>query len=101
MQVGVASIAASVQRGGGSEQHPGSLLDDDLEVIAASIEAAALPEAHVFGDLHDSSFCGVNWNSVLTLMHKNHLCRTLHLAFAAITEHCLLIWLHCFEQGSA
>ena len=49
MQVGVASIAAAVQRGGGSEQHPGSTLDADLEVIAASIETAALPEAHVFG----------------------------------------------------
>ena len=45
----MASIAAAVQRSGGSEQHPGSTLDDDLEVIAASIEAAALPEAHVFG----------------------------------------------------
>lgn len=56
LQVGVASIAAAVQRGGGSKQHPGSTLDDDLEVIAASIESAALPEAHVFG----TAFCGMN-----------------------------------------
>ena len=49
LQVGLASIAASVQRSGGSEKHPGSALDDDLEVIAAGIESVALPEAHVLG----------------------------------------------------
>ena len=59
LQVGVASIAAAVQRGGGSERHPGNALDDELEVIAASIEAAALPEAHVFGRISGLKLTGL------------------------------------------
>lgn len=50
VQVGLASIAAAVQRAGGSLQHPGSELDDDLETIAAGIETVALPEVYVLGE---------------------------------------------------
>jgi len=38
---GLASIAAAVQRSGGSVQHPGSSLDNELEELAAAIEGGA------------------------------------------------------------
>lgn len=55
-QVGLASIAAAVQRAGGTAQHPGEALDEDLEVIAASIETAALPEVYVLGHANPALF---------------------------------------------
>lgn len=45
LQVGLATIAAGVQRAGGSKQHPGSALDEALELRAASIEGGASGEA--------------------------------------------------------
>ena len=45
MQVGLATISAGVQRAGGSRAHPGSALDEALEVRAASIEGGASGEA--------------------------------------------------------
>ncbi len=40
-KIGLASIAAAVQRSGGSVQHPGSSLDEELEELAAAIEGGA------------------------------------------------------------
>jgi len=40
-KIGLASIAAAVQRSGGSVQHPGSSLDNELEELAAAIEGGA------------------------------------------------------------
>lgn len=48
-QVGVATIAAAVQRAGGSTAHPGDLLDKALEQRAAYIEGGAGPEAASLG----------------------------------------------------
>lgn len=48
-QVGLATLSAAVQRSGGSLQHPGQQLDDELEERAASIEGGAGPEAFGFG----------------------------------------------------
>ncbi|GBF98119.1 peptidase M16 [Raphidocelis subcapitata] len=44
-KVGLASIAAEVQRAGGSAVHPGDALDERLEDLAAAIEAVAGPRA--------------------------------------------------------
>ena len=44
-QVGLATISAGVQRAGGTRQHPGSALDEALELRAASIEGGASGEA--------------------------------------------------------
>ena len=49
MQVGVATIAAGVQRAGGSVQHPSAALDDALEQKAAYIEGGATPETSSLG----------------------------------------------------
>ncbi len=49
LQVGVATIAAAVQRAGGSVAHPGNALDEALEQKAASIEGNAGPEASSLG----------------------------------------------------
>ncbi|KAA6423167.1 MAG: peptidase M16 domain [Trebouxia sp. A1-2] len=43
--VGLATISAGVQRAGGTRQHPGSALDEALELRAASIEGGASGEA--------------------------------------------------------
>eukprot|EP00891_Asterochloris_glomerata_P007133 jgi/Astpho2/7133/e_gw1.00111.7.1_t len=43
--VGVATISANMQRSGGSQQHPGARLDDELELRAASIEGGAAGES--------------------------------------------------------
>ena len=48
-QVGLASVVAAVQRSGGSLTHPGPVLDDSLEQMAAGIEGGALPEALFMG----------------------------------------------------
>lgn len=45
VQVGLATISAGVQRAGGSRAHPGSALDEALEVRAASIEGGASGDA--------------------------------------------------------
>ena len=45
LQVGLATISAGVQRAGGSRAHPGSVLDEALEVKAASIEGGASGDA--------------------------------------------------------
>ncbi len=44
-QVGLATISAGVQRAGGTRQHPGSALDEALELRAASIEGGTSGEA--------------------------------------------------------
>lgn len=44
-KVGLATISAGVQRAGGTRQHPGSALDEALELRAASIEGGASGEA--------------------------------------------------------
>lgn len=44
-KVGLATISAGVQRAGGSRAHPGSVLDEALEVKAASIEGGASGDA--------------------------------------------------------
>ena len=49
MQVGLATIAAGVQRAGGSVQHPSAALDDALEQKAAYIEGGATPETSSLG----------------------------------------------------
>ena len=49
MQVGLATISAGVHRAGGSRAHPGSALDEALEVRAASIEGGASGEAIAMG----------------------------------------------------
>ena len=49
MQVGLASISAGVHRAGGSRAHPGSALDEALELRAASIEGGASGEAIAMG----------------------------------------------------
>lgn len=51
-QVGVATIAAAVQRAGGSLAHPGTALDEALEQKAASIEGNSGPEASSLGVPH-------------------------------------------------
>lgn len=51
MQVGLATISAGVHRAGGSRAHPGSALDEALEVRAASIEGGASGEASAMGNL--------------------------------------------------
>ena len=48
-QVGLATIAAAVQRAGGSTAHPGTALDEALEQRAAFIEGGAGPEASSIG----------------------------------------------------
>lgn len=48
-RVGLASIAASVQRAGGSAQHPGAELDAALEAMGASVEAGASAEVGAWG----------------------------------------------------
>lgn len=50
LQVGLATISAGVHRAGGSRAHPGSALDEALEVRAASIEGGASGEASAMGD---------------------------------------------------
>ena len=50
MQVGLATISAGVHRAGGSRVHPGSALDEALEVRAASIEGGASGEAIAMGN---------------------------------------------------
>ncbi len=40
-KIGLASIAAAVQRSGGSIQHPNGALDEELEELAAAIEGGA------------------------------------------------------------
>ena len=64
-QVGLASVAAAVQRGGGSKEHPSEALNEDLELLAASIEAAALPEVHILGMtfMYHSKFCHMRGQS--------------------------------------
>ena len=49
VQVGLVTIAAAVQRAGGSVDHPGSALDEALEQRAAFIEGGAGPEASSIG----------------------------------------------------
>ena len=49
VQVGLATIAAGVQRAGGSVQHPSAALDDALEQKAAYIEGGATPETSSLG----------------------------------------------------
>ena len=49
MQVGLATVSAGVHRAGGSRVHPGSALDEALEVRAASIEGGASGEAIAMG----------------------------------------------------
>lgn len=51
MQVGVAIIAAAVQRAGGSAAHPGTVLDEALELKAALMDGGAGPEASSLGQL--------------------------------------------------
>ena len=41
----MATISANMQRSGGSQQHPGARLDDELELRAASIEGGAAGES--------------------------------------------------------
>lgn len=48
-QIGLASISVGVMRSGGSVQHPGTELDEDLEQLAAGMEGGALPEAFALG----------------------------------------------------
>ena len=43
--IGVATLATSVQRAGGSLQHPTPALDERLEDLAASVEAGAAQDA--------------------------------------------------------
>ena len=45
----VASLAATVQRSGGSTSHPGSTFDDALDAMAASIEAVAAADGTSIG----------------------------------------------------
>ena len=52
MQVGLATVAAGVQRAGGSIQHPSAALDDALEQKAAYIEGGASPETSSLGQHH-------------------------------------------------
>eukprot|EP00877_Chromochloris_zofingiensis_P000718 jgi/Chrzof1/10647/Cz05g06170.t1 len=40
-KIGLASITAAVQRGGGSVDHPGSVMNDRLEELAAAIESSS------------------------------------------------------------
>jgi hypothetical protein len=47
--VGLASIALSTQRTGGSAAHPGEALDARLEALSAGIEAGAGPQALTLG----------------------------------------------------
>jgi zinc protease len=49
LQVGVATVAAAVQRAGGSTAHPGDVLDKALEQKAAYIEGGAGPEVSSLG----------------------------------------------------
>lgn len=49
LQVGLATVSAAVQRAGGTQAHPGPVLDETLEQMAAGIEGGALPEAIVLG----------------------------------------------------
>ena len=64
-QVGLATIAAAVQRAGGSINHPGSALDEALEQRAAFIEGGAGPEASSIGTVQ--SYCRLPQHSVCTL----------------------------------
>ena len=48
-KIGLASIAAAVQRAGGSHTHPNGQLDDALEALAAAIEGNAGSDAVSFG----------------------------------------------------
>lgn len=48
-QIGLATISAGVQRAGGTRQHPGSALDEALELRAASIEGGASGESIAMG----------------------------------------------------
>lgn len=52
VQVGLATVAAGVQRAGGSVQHPSAALDDALEQKAAYIEGGASPETSSLGRHH-------------------------------------------------
>lgn len=47
--MGLATISAGVQRAGGTRQHPGSALDEALELRAASIEGGASGETIAMG----------------------------------------------------
>ena len=49
MQVGLATVASTVQRAGGSVQHPSAELDDALEQKAAHIEGGSSPETSSLG----------------------------------------------------
>ena len=40
-QIGISVVTAAVQRSGGTVAHPGKVLDDTLEDLAASIELDA------------------------------------------------------------
>ena len=44
---GVATLATTVQRAGGSVQHPAPVIDERLDDLAASVEAGAAPDASV------------------------------------------------------
>ena len=57
--MGVATIAAGVQRAGGSLQHPSAALDDALEQKAAYIEGGATPETSSLGLSGLWQLCGV------------------------------------------
>lgn len=49
LTAGLATIAALVQRSGGTVQHPAQALDETLEQMAANIESVATADATALG----------------------------------------------------
>lgn len=54
---GLATISAQVQRSGGSVQHDGQQLDEELDQVAAVIESFAAGDASAMGMIIVILFC--------------------------------------------
>ena len=55
---GLATVAAAVQRGGGTLHHTTTELDDELDALVAEVELGAAPESLGLGD--SQAFCLVH-----------------------------------------
>lgn len=99
-QVGLASISAGVQRAGGSRAHPGSALEEALELRAASIEGGASGESIAMGtpltEHSTHSACWLSMHLAFFLSRK----RPPRLSKAAGWQNCKQTRVHCSHAES-